>query len=228
MRTLAAAVIMLIATQLPASPYDPLIDAAARRRGVDPVVLRAIAAQESGKNPWTFNADGESFRFNDKSTTVRTLWSLTKAPWMVKVVPLSGKASRRFFQSQPAAQAYATHLSRTTSLRLRTDDSKAVDRGEIRVRQLRMVNTDLGIAQISYRWHGQGVASVQRWLDPVFNLDYAASHLAALRRKHGSDLAAAGYYHSATDDMRKLYMAGFMPKYNKEKRNAGVSLAAAR
>jgi len=213
-----------------ASPYDPLIDYAAMKHGVDPIVLRTITAQESSKNPWTFNADGEAFRYGDKDTAVRILWSLTKYPWMVKFVTSKKMMTRRFFANQLEAQSFASSLLNTsslasTTLKLRTDDSKDVAPGEIRVRQLRLINTDIGIAQINYRWHGQGIATVQQWFDPRFNLDYAANHLAELKKKYGSDLAAAGYYHSSTEVHRKRYLADFMSKYYAEKRNASVSLA---
>ncbi|MCK1788912.1 hypothetical protein [Pseudomonas violetae] len=218
-----------IASPVFGSPYDPLIDYAARSHGVDPIVLRAITAQESRKNPWTFNADGEPFQFKDKESAVRVLWSLTQAPWMVKAILNSGQRSRRFFTTESSARAYAYSAQSAGSLRLRSDDSREVSKGEIRIRPLRLINTDIGIAQVNYRWHGQGIATVQMWFDPSYNLNYAAAHLAELKKAHGSDIAAAGYYHSATPKYRQRYLANFMPKYNEEKRLASsVSLATAR
>lgn len=228
MKRLGIALLLALSAHAEASDFDPMIDAAAARHGVDKIVLRAIAQHESRKYPWIFNADGEPFRFNDKTSTVQALWGLTQAPWMVKHRPLSGKGARRFFRSQPAAQAYASKMARSFGLSLRTDDSKEILRGEIRVRKLRMNNTDLGIAQINYRSHDTGLASVQRWLDPAFNLNYAASYLAKLKRKHGSDLAAVGFYHDRRPAIQKVYMSHFMPKYEQEKRNARISLAASR
>jgi hypothetical protein len=217
--------------QAHASPYDPLIDYVAVQHGVDPIVLRTITAQESSKNPWTFNADGEAFQFNDKDTAVRTLWALTKYPWMVKFVTHNKIMTRRFFTNQLEAQSFAETVRRSNSYRsnenytIRFDDSKDVGPGEIRFRQLRLINTDIGIAQVNYRWHGQGIATVQQWFDPRFNLNYAANHLADLKKKYGSDLAAVGYYHSKSPKYRKRYLEDFMPKYYTEKRNASVSLA---
>ncbi|MHC5194953.1 lysozyme family protein [Pseudomonas frederiksbergensis] len=221
---------LVIANQASASPYDPLIDYVATQHGVDPIVLRTITAQESRKNPWTFNADGEGFQFGDKDTAVRTLWALTKFPWMVKFVTNKKVMTRRFFSNQLEAQSFAETVRRSSAnnggaFALRTDDSKDVEPGQIRVRQLRLINTDIGIAQVNYRWHGQGIATVQQWFDPRFNLNFAANHLADLKKKYGSDLAAVGYYHSSTPAHRKRYLADFMPKYNAEKRNASVSLA---
>ena len=228
MKTLALALLLAVSAHAQASTYDSMIDAAANRHGVDRIVLRAIAEHESRKYPWTFNADGEPFRFKDKNTTVQALWGLSQAPWMVKFRPVQGKGSRRFFRNQHAAQAYANKLAVKSGLSQRMDDKKDVKPGEIRVRKLSMKNTDLGIAQINYRWHDEGLASVQRWLDPAFNLDYAAAYLAKLKRKHGSDLAAVGFYHDRRPAIQRVYMGVFMPKYEQEKRNARMSLAASR
>lgn len=209
------------------SPYDAVIDAAAQRHGVDRMLLRAIAAHESRKNPWTFNADGESFQFKSKERAVSVLWSLTKAPWLVKSVLHNGKVSRRFFATQGAAELYASY-ARTSGLRLRTDDSRKLSRGEIRVRKLRLINTDIGIAQVNYKWNGQGIATVQTWFDPAYNLDFAAARVAKLKKKHGNEILAAGYYHSATRTAREVYLGYLIPKYKEEKRLASVSLAAVR
>lgn len=231
MRSILFSVCVLYGTLAIASPYDPMIDYAARKHGVDPILLRAITAQESKKNPWTFNADGEPFQYQDKETAVRVLWSLTKAPWMTKLVTQDKQIIRRFFSNQSAAQSWANSMQRlqiggrSYSLTQRIDDSKDVKKGEIRVRHLRLINTDIGIAQINYRWNGQGIATVQQWFDPRFNLDYAATRLGTLKKKHGSDLAAAGYYHSKTEKYRKKYLSDLLPRYNEEKRNASVSVA---
>lgn len=48
----AIAVIAILFSQCTwASQYDSLIDAAARSKGIDPIVLRALAQKESGKHP---------------------------------------------------------------------------------------------------------------------------------------------------------------------------------
>lgn len=211
-----------------ASPYDRLIDVTASRNGVDRIVLRTIAQQESGKHPWVFNSDGESFRFASKKQAVNALWSLTKLSWMAKVCPPAGDGAviRRFFSSKSSAQAFVNAYQGARSragkgfLRQRTDSEKSVDKGEVRIRQLWLLNTDIGIAQISYRFHGRSKASVQRWFDPAFNLNYAAAFLSRLKTKHGSDFEAAGYYHSTTQSLRNKYMVSFRKNYAKEKASA--------
>ncbi len=234
MKIAAALLLCALPCWASASPYDPLIDSVAQQNGLDRFVLRAIAQQESKKHPWTFNADGEGFYFADKRTAVSALWSLTSSPWMAKIVPPkgSGKMVRRFFSTQRAAQAFINGYQRSlltqgkATLNQRYDDSKAVKNGEARVRKLWLVNTDIGIAQVNYRFHGQDRGTVQRWFDPQYNLAYAAKLLADHKRKHGTDLAAAGYYHSGTKALREQYMSRFMPIYNKEKTRAGLTVAA--
>ncbi len=229
-------VLALIATASSASPYDPLIDSAAKRHGIDPIILRAVAQQESGKNPWSFNADGEGFRFASRESAINALYAINTAPWMVKVKPFKGegKVYRRFFRDQASAQQYLNRylaeqrLHGKRSISQRTDDSKTLDHGQARVRRLWLLNTDIGIGQVSYRFHGQNRASVQQWFNPVVNLDYAASLIAKHKKEHGSDLEAVGIYHSKTPSIRAEYMKRFMPIYQKEISRAKQNLTAGR
>lgn len=221
----------LMSTATYASPYDPMIDYAAARHGVNRYVLRAITEQESQKNPWTFNADGEGFQFGSKEQAVSALWAVNQSPWMAKVVPSEGDGPmvRRFFTSANAAMAFINGYQRSLSqqgkpyLVHRTDAGKEVNKGQARVRMLWMYNTDIGIAQISYRFHARDIKSVQRWFDPAFNLDYAATLLAKHKAKYGDDLTAAGYYHSGTIEYRRAYMKAITPIYKKELANAGIT-----
>jgi len=214
-----------------ASPYDRLIDAAAIRHGVDPFVMRAIVQVETGKNPWSINVDGEGFRFGSAQEAVNALWQINQNPWLVRIVPHEGRPIRQFFPNETFARSFLDRYQRNQmhqgrrTVNIRTDDGKAVAKGEGRVRQLWMINTDLGIAQVNYRYHGKSRAYVQRWFDPAFNLDYAASLVAQHKRKHGDDLRAAGYYHSATKEHREKYMAKLVPIFHQEKSNAYPPIA---
>lgn len=233
--TVSAGLISLwmMCAQVDASPYDPMIDSAAARHGVNRYVLRAITEQESQKNPWSFNADGEGFRFASKDQAVAALWAINQSPWMAKIVPTTGDGVmiRRFFTSQNAAQGFINGYQRSLSqqgkrpLMQRNDPGKEVDKGQTRVRMLWMYNTDIGIAQINYRFHARDIKSVQRWFDPAFNLEYAATLLAKHKAKYGDDLKAAGYYHSGTDEYRRAYMQAILPIYKKELANAGISVS---
>ncbi|MAG64937.1 MAG: hypothetical protein CMK74_03565 [Pseudomonadales bacterium] len=228
--------LFLSTSSVSASVYDPLIDRAANRHGIDPMVLRAIAQQESGKNPWSFNADGEGFRFESRENAITALYAINSAPWMVKVLPHrgDGPVHRRFFRDSASAQQYlngylAVHgLKGNRAITQRTDSQKGLEYGQARVRRLWLLNTDIGIGQISYRFHGQNRGSVQHWFNPAINLDYAASLLAEHKRAAGSDLEAAGRYHSKTPSLRAAYMRRFMPIYRKEVERARQSLTASR
>lgn len=215
------------------SPYNALIDAAAIRHDVDPYVLRTIAQIETGKQPWAFNVDGEGFRMASKQQAVSVLTQINQNRWLVKIKPTAGKTIRQFFPNQQFAFAYLEAYQRNVASRaggkltVRTDDEKDVGNGQARIRQLWMVNTDIGIAQINYRYHGKSLENVQRWFDPALNLDFAASLLAKHKRKHGSDIKAAGFYHSGTKQYREIYMVKFMAAYQRE-RSAGYAAVAIR
>lgn len=230
MRALLA-VICLVSTPLLAHPYDTIIDAAAKRHGVDPIVLRAVVQKETRKRPWAFNSDGEGFYFPTKDSAILGLYQLSHNPWMVKIVPLKGATVRNFYPTAAHAKAYlaayraAQQRMGTTPVSQRTDDAKEVQAGQARIRQLWMVNTDIGIGQVNYRFHGVDRARVQQWFDPAYNLDYAASLIATHKRKGRSDLEAAGDYHSKTPSVRAVYMKKLLPIYQEEKARALPAIA---
>lgn len=230
MRALIAG-LLLFSASLSASPYDPMIDAAAYRHGIDPIVLRAVVQHESKKHPWTFNCDGEGFYFNSMQAAIIALWQISKNPWMVKIRPAAGESIRQFFPDAGRARAFldayraAQYRSGTASAVLRADPGKSVNPGEARIRQLWVVNTDIGIAQVNYRFHGVDKARVQQWFDPYYNLNYAASLIASHKRRSGSDLDAAGDYHSTTPSIRAEYLRKLLPTYKREKARA-VSVIA--
>ncbi|HEC1424337.1 TPA: hypothetical protein R1W95_001125 [Pseudomonas aeruginosa] len=214
-----------------ASQYDSLIDAAARSKGIDPIVLRALAQKESGKHPWTFNCDGEGFYFESKNEAVWALWQISKNPWMAKVKPLKGKTVRQFFSNRQDAIAFMNSYKAAQvragmqPITVRNDNLKELKSGQGRVRQLWVLNTDIGIAQVNYRFHGVTKARVQQWFDPAFNLSYAASEVARHKSRGKSDIEAAGDYHSKTPSVRAVYMKALLPIYQREKARAHPALA---
>ncbi len=231
MKQVIAAILLCITTKGVASPYDHLIDSAARRHGIDPVVMRAIVQKETGKTPWTFNCDGEGFYFNQKNQAVWALWQITRNPWMVKIVPKKGQTIRQFFPTPSAAKSFLLSYQQSQTkvglkpVTLRQDDNKSVSRGEARIRQLWVVNTDIGIAQVNYRFHGATRARVQQWFEPAYNLDYAASLVAKHKKQGKTDLQAAGDYHSKTPKVRSIYMKDLLPIYQREKARAITTFA---
>ncbi|MFL1449112.1 hypothetical protein ACI77O_12025 [Pseudomonas tritici] len=220
-----------VSAPLLANPYDRLIDAAAIRHGVDPIVLRAVVQKETRKQPWAFNCDGEGFYFDTKDQAILGLWQMSRNPWMVKIVPAKGETVRNFYPTEQRARAYldayraAQNRIGSSPVLLRSDDEKSLDRGQARIRQMWMVNTDIGIGQVNYRFHGIDRARVQQWFDPAYNLDYAASLIATHKQKGRSDLEAAGDYHSKTPSVRAIYMKALLPIYKKEKASALPAIA---
>ena len=222
MRALALG-IAFFSTSLMAHPYDQLIDAAARSEGVDTLVMRSVVQKETEKQPWSFNCDGEGFVFGSKNTAISALWQISKNPWMVKIVDPENGVIRQFFQTPNSAQAFlnayraAQQRAGRTAAVLRTDSGKSVGQGEARLRQLWVINTDIGIAQVNYRFHGVTRARVQQWFGPQYNLKYAASLIAQHKRGGRTDLEAAGDYHSKTPSVRAVYMKHLRPIYEREK-----------
>lgn len=229
MRSLFAGLIFISAPIL-AHPYDSLIDAAAYRRHIDPFVLRAVVQTETQKKPWAFNCDGEGFYFDSKDAAIMALWQISQNPWLVKIV-VKDEIIRQFFTSANRAESFLNayraaqrRMGRAAAI-VRKDSGKSVNEGEARIRQLWVVNTDIGIAQVNYRFHGVSRARVQQWFDPQYNLDYAASLIAAHKKNGRSDLEAAGDYHSKTPRERGVYMKRLIPIYQSEKAHAVTSFA---
>jgi hypothetical protein len=230
MRWLILAGLLTVAPLAFANPYDALIDSAAYGEGLDPIVFRAVVQAETQKQPWTFNCDGEGFTFNTRDTAIVALWQISNNPWLVKISD-RGEVIRQFFASRGSAQAFLNayrsaqaRAGRTAAI-IRTDSGKSVEDGEARLRQLWVVNTDIGIAQVNYRFHGVTRARVQQWFDPRYNLQYAASLIAAHKRNGRSDLEAAGDYHSKTPSVRAVYMKRLLPIYQSEKSSAFTAIA---
>ncbi len=222
----------IVTAQATAHPYDPLIDAAARRHGVDPIVMRSVVEKETQKKPWAFNCDGEGFYFDSKEQAVMALWQISHNPWIVKIGVSSDETLRQFFPTEAQARAFlnayraAQYRVGKPLANLRTDNGISVSTGQARVRQLWVVNTDIGIAQVNYRFHGVSRARVQQWFDPAYNLDYAASLIAKHKQNGRSDIEAAGDYHSKTPDVRAVYMKQLLPIYQREKARAVSAYAS--
>lgn len=222
----------LLASPAFAHPYDSMIDAAARRHGVDPIVMRSVVQKETQKQPWAFNCDGEGFYFESKERAILALWQISRNAWLVKIGVSKDETLRQFFPSEAHAKAFlsayraAQRRVGANSVSLRTDDQKSVAVGEARIRQLWVVNTDIGIAQVNYRFHGVSRARVQQWFDPAYNLDYAASLIASHKRAGRSDIEAAGDYHSKTPSARSAYMKKLIPIYQREKARAVSAFAS--
>lgn len=223
--------LLFVSTSLLAHPYDAMIDSAARSQDIDPIVMRTVVQQETGKQPWVFNCDGEGFFFDSKERAIISLWQISRNPWLVKIGVSKDETVRQFFPSEAQARAFlstyraAQQRVGIAAAVLLSDSGKSVEVGQARVRQLWVVNTDIGIAQVNYRFHGVSRARVQQWFDPAYNLSYAASLIASHKRGGRSDLEAAADYHSKTPSVRAVYLAKLLPIYRSEKARAVTAFA---
>ncbi len=68
---------------------------------------------------------------------------------------------------------------------------------------------DIGCFQINHRWHGENFASVAEMFRPDKNALYAAEFLGQLYDEFGDWSAAAGAFHSRTQQFAKAYRARF-------------------
>lgn len=67
---------------------------------------------------------------------------------------------------------------------------------------------DVGCLQVNLRWHPDAFPSSAAGFEPAPNADYAARFLRGLYLETGDWLQAAGRYHSATPNLRDIYLAG--------------------
>ena len=69
-----------------------------------------------------------------------------------------------------------------------------------------VTSIDIGCMQISLHWHNEKFTTLDDIFDPITNITYAAEHLRGLYEQHGTWHGAAGYYHSATRELRTAYL----------------------
>lgn len=68
---------------------------------------------------------------------------------------------------------------------------------------------DVGCFQINYKWHHEHFSSIDEMFDPIANALYAARFLGELYQEKGDWNAAAGAYHSRTEEFATRYAARF-------------------
>ena len=68
---------------------------------------------------------------------------------------------------------------------------------------------DVGCFQINYRWHAANFASLEAMFDPATNARYAATFLLQLYEEKGDWSAAAGAFHSRTEEYATRYRTTF-------------------
>jgi len=84
--------------------------------------------------------------------------------------------------------------------------TKAAAIAEVRGLQARGIrNIDVGCMQVNLYYHGDEFYSLENAFDPNANVSYAGQFLRELYADAGSWTEAAGFYHSATPDLRIPY-----------------------
>ena len=66
-------------------------------------------------------------------------------------------------------------------------------------------NIDVGCMQVNVKWHYEHFRSFEEMIDPVKNIQYAATFLIDLKAKHGTWEKAIKHYHSAKEVFNKKY-----------------------
>lgn len=64
---------------------------------------------------------------------------------------------------------------------------------------------DVGCMQVNLKYHPHAFTSVEEAFDPPVNMNYAASFLSRLKRRHGDWESAIRYYHSGTTRLNTKY-----------------------
>jgi len=215
-----------ISTAAPTVEFDRTINWAAARHGIDADLLKSIAILESNMNPLAINIDGEPFtKFHSVQHAMRTLDFIQTHQWMVKYdVDGSGpkKRVRRFFRSEYESEQFASQNSELASAKQYRGGSLKFPENKGKpfflIRNLWMKNSDIGLTQINYRWHGEDLAPVSSWLTPSYNLNYAAKHLKELLVRYDHNVVkAVAHYHSGSIKHQRKYLAKWTLVYKKIK-----------
>lgn len=207
--------------------YRHLIEIKAEKYGISPAILSSIVIKESSGKPWTFNVDGEGMYFPSKKSAIRGFKALLSYRWLLKYKIADKQYERRFFKHEHQALNWISKENRRSTsnsipmLTLKAGKRVKLEKvGDVVVRRLSLVNTDIGLSQISYRWHGKALkdsVNFTDWLDPAFNLDYAAKHIKELINRYNGDvIVAIAHYHSSNETLQSAYLAKFMPTFRKE------------
>ena len=160
-----------------------VFERAGKRHGVDANLLRSIAKQESQGHPWTLNFGGHSLYLPDRETMLRVFKASRNNPWLVTLSYKDGRPVRRvFFPSSKNGAAFRDHMKKQADVR------------NARMTKLDILNVDIGLMQINWRWHKDKFPSVEAMGDVEGNVNYAARYLAELIREYGI-IRGVGYYH---------------------------------
>ena len=178
----------------------PLVAQVAGIYGLDERLLSAVLMTESRGHPWTLNVQGESFFLGSREEAAALVKHVQVNPWLVRYRPRSGGGPVRWFlPTERAAKLHASTLP--------------ADRTSVRRVNPRMI--DIGLMQINLHYHGDRMPSIERALDPDWNLSYGAYYLASLIRRHGSIARGLGYYNASDPTKRMIYSKTVLANYER-------------
>jgi hypothetical protein len=203
---------------------DAMLLKASIANGVPLGLLSGIAKTESSMNPWALNINGEGYSFKSKRQLLETLTVIQQKQWLLKFKMYGAKQNsphRRYFKTKKSAIGYAANLQRALSKQGRNNlkyagETVSIERGEFSIRNLKVKSTDIGLMQVNFYHHAKEGQTVGYWLDMENNIDYAASFLSTLLKRHKNPIKAVAYYHSGTPKLQKIYIEKFLPNYKSE------------
>ena len=211
--------LLLLSTTAQGGDIGSIYEQAAIKHGLAPTLLSTIGAIESSHSPYALNVDEESFWPDTPAGALAVLSTIQAKPWVAHIHTPDNTgsliATRAFFPTRGEALSWmaAVNESRLAwghTVTQRSDSKGGAPHSDIAtLRKIDLANTGLGLMQINYRYHGFK-ADYERWLDPHFNAEYAASYLRSLIDEHGSVEAAVRYYCcGGKGDFQKVYLQRF-------------------
>lgn len=201
--------------------YRLMVEAAARRYGISPSIPMAIIRHESNINPHALNIDGEGFLLNSRYEAESRWSNIAKNPWMVKLRLENNQFYRSFFLNYSDAASWAQKIAKSSPHKPKILEKKVINPSKktIILRKINVKNTDLGLGQTNYIYHGQKYSnkiSFFDWLDPSINIEYTTLLLSRLIKKHKSPIKAMGHYHNKKPKIQSRYLKQVIPLYKEE------------
>ena len=180
------------------------IESAARKAGVEPLLVKAVIMTESRGHPWTLNVDGEPFFLDSRDRAIELVRRVQRAPWLVRATAKGQKPVRYFAETSAQARLLASQLPADMVVSIREVDSRMID---------------IGLMQINLHYHGKAMGSLEQGFDPKWNLEYGSRFLADLVKRHGTVTAAIGYYNASTPSKRRAYTHKIAEAYERLRRS---------
>ena len=86
-----------------------------------------------------------------------------------------------------------------------------------------VTNIDIGCMQLNFRWHKKFFNNLSEMINPIKNVDYAATFLKKLYQRHGSWEKAVKYYHSSKSKYNVKYYRKVKAVWNKENNKSSLA-----